>query len=48
MQLAGVEELGGLGLVEVDVDVEAAPGAVCYGVGEGGVGCGFSLGRGVE
>jgi hypothetical protein len=48
VQLAGVEELGGLGLVEVDVDVEAAPGAVCYGVGEGGVGGGFLMGRGVE
>jgi hypothetical protein len=44
VQLAGVEELGGDGLVEVDVDVEAAAGAVCYWVGEGGVGGGFLLG----
>jgi hypothetical protein len=50
VQLAGIEELGGDGLVEVDVDVEAAAGAVCYGVGEGGVGGGFLLvqGWGVE
>jgi hypothetical protein len=32
-----------LGLVKVDVDVEAAAGAVCYGVREGGVGGGFAL-----
>jgi hypothetical protein len=43
VQLAGVEELRGGGLVEVDVDVETAAGAVCYGVGEGGVGGGFVL-----
>jgi hypothetical protein len=30
-------------LVKVDVDVEAAAGAVCYGVREGGVGGGFAL-----
>jgi hypothetical protein len=49
VQFAGVLDLGGRGLLEVDVDVEAAAGGVCYGVGEGGVGGGyFGLGLGVD
>lgn len=41
VQFARVGYLCGRGLLEVDVDVEAAPRAVCYGGGEGGVGRGF-------
>lgn len=41
VQFARVGYLCGRSLLEVDVDVEAAPRAVCYGVGEGGVGRGF-------
>jgi hypothetical protein len=41
VQVFGVLRLRGRGLLEVDVDVEAAAGFVGYGGGEGGVGGGF-------
>lgn len=41
VQVFGVLRLRGGGLLEIDVDVEAAAGFVGYGGGEGGVGWGL-------
>ncbi len=47
MQVFGVLRLRRGGLLEVDVDVEAAAGFVGYGGGEGGVAWDFVVGVGL-